>query len=253
MTGYVVAFGGGVISFLSPCVLPLVPAYLSLTAGVGLSGRRPGSSAGPREGRGSAAALRAGALFVAGFSVVFVLLGLSATALGSLLLSEHVPVTRLAGLAVMAMAATMLLTALPVRGFTDREFRFHPRLSRYGTWAAPVAGAAFAFGWTPCIGPVLGSVLAVAADQHRLGQGALLLATYAAGLAVPFLIAALAFHRSLVAFRFARRHSLFLLRGSAAVLGAYGLLLALDQLTGVTVQLQRGVTALGLGQLIGLG
>jgi cytochrome c-type biogenesis protein len=254
-SGYVVAFGGGVVSFLSPCVLPLVPAYLSLTAGVGLSERRPGPAAAPEagDGWGSAAALRAGALFVAGFSVVFVLLGLSATALGSLLLSEHVPVTRLAGLAVLVMALTMLVTAVPMRRLTDREFRFHPRLSRYGTWAAPVAGAAFAFGWTPCIGPVLGSVLAVAADQHRLGQGALLLAMYAAGLAVPFLIAALALHRSLIAFRFARRHSVFLLRGSAAVLAAYGLLLALDQLSGVTVQLQRGVTALGLGQLIGLG
>jgi cytochrome c-type biogenesis protein len=240
-TSYVVAFGGGVLSFLSPCVLPLVPAYLSLTTGVGLSERRP------------AAALRAGGLFVAGFSAVFVVLGLSATAVGSLLLREHVPVTRLAGLAIIAMALAMAVTALPVRRLADREFRFHPQLGRYGMWAAPVAGAAFAFGWTPCIGPVLGSVLAVAADQQRLGQGMLLLATYAAGLALPFLITALAFQRSLAAFRFVRQHSTVLTRGSATVLGAYGLLLVLDQLGGFTVQLQRGVTALGLGRLVGLG
>jgi cytochrome c-type biogenesis protein len=240
-TSYALAFGGGMVSFLSPCVLPLVPAYLSLTAGARLAGRRP------------AAGLRAGALFVAGFSVVFVALGLSATALGALLLRAHVPVTRLAGLAVLGMAIVMLLTALPAGRLAGRELRFHPRLARYGTWAAPVAGAAFAFGWTPCIGPVLGSVLAVAADQYRLGQGMLLLALYAAGLAVPFLVTAVAMDRSLKALRFARRHSTALQYGSATVLAGYGLLVALDRLNGLTVQVQQGVTALGLGRLVGLG
>jgi cytochrome c-type biogenesis protein len=237
-TGYVLAFGGGVVSFLSPCVLPLVPAYLSLTAGAGRGERRTRS------------AVHAGALFVAGFSVVFVALGLSATALGAVLLREQVPVTRLAGVAVIALAA---VAVLPMPGLAGREFRFHPVPARYGSWAAPVAGAAFGFGWTPCIGPVLGSVLAVAADQRRLAEGALLLALYAAGLAVPFLVAALALDRSLGALRFARRHAAALRYGSAAVLAAYGLVLALDLLGALTVQLQRGVTALGLGQLVGLG
>jgi cytochrome c-type biogenesis protein len=235
-TAYVLAFGGGIVSFLSPCVLPLVPAYLSLTSGAGVSDR--------------IGAVRAGALFCSGFSVVFVLLGLSATALGSLLLRQQVPVTRLAGLAVVGLAVVM---ALPVGRFGGRDLRFRPRLSRLGVWAAPVAGAAFGFGWTPCIGPVLGSVLAVAADQRRLGAGVLLLAAYAAGLAVPFLVAALALDRSLVAFRFARRHSAALGRGSAAVLGTYGVLLALDRLSTVTLQLQHGMTALGLSGLVGLG
>jgi cytochrome c-type biogenesis protein len=252
-TGYAIAFGGGVVSFLSPCVLPLVPAYLSLTTGFGLTEKGGAAAAPAARKRNSLAVLRAGSLFVAGFAVVFILLGLSATALGALLLRDHVPVTRFAGMAVIALGLVMLTTTLPLRWFAERELRFHPQLSRYGSWAAPVAGAAFAFGWTPCIGPVLGSVLAVAADQSRLGQGAALLAVYAAGLAVPFLVTGLAFQQSLVAFRYVRRHSVLLMRGSAAVLAAYGVLLALDRLTWVTLQMQRGVTALGLGRLVGLG
>lgn len=234
-TACVVAFGGGAVSFLSPCVLPLVPAYLSLTAGAGSGGRRE--------------AVRAGALFVAGFSTVFVLLGLSATAVGSLLLRDHVPIGRLAGVAVVAMAVTLLA---PV-GAARRELRFHPPPRRYGTWAAPVAGVAFGFGWTPCIGPILASALAVAADQRRLAAGVLLLGLYAAGLAVPFLLTAAALDRSLGAARAVRRHSTLLVRGSAAVLAGYGMLLALDGLDAVTVRLRQGVTALGLGRLVGLG
>jgi cytochrome c-type biogenesis protein len=238
-TTYALAFGGGVVSFLSPCVLPLVPAYLSLTAG-----------AGTGQERRTRASVHAGALFVAGFSVVFVLLGLSATALGAVLLQQQVPVTRLAGVLVIALAA---VSVLPAWGPAAREFRFHPLPARYGSWAAPVAGAAFGFGWTPCIGPVLGSVLAVAADQQRILAGALLLALYAAGLAVPFLVTALALDRSLAALRLVRRHGAVLRYGSAAVLAAYGLVLAADQLGALTAHVQQGATALGLGRLVGLG
>jgi cytochrome c-type biogenesis protein len=211
---------------------------------------------GPRIGTarpGSAAVLRGGGLFVVGFSVVFVVLGLSATAIGSVLLRNHIPVTRASGVAVVAMAAALFASTLPMPWMLARELRFHPRVSRYGVWAAPVAGAAFAFGWTPCIGPVLGSVLAVAADQGRLVQGAALLAMYAAGLAVPFLVIALTFHRSLVALRFVRRHSTLLTRVSATVLGGYGTLLLLDRLSWFTLELQHIVTALGLAWLVRLG
>jgi cytochrome c-type biogenesis protein len=126
-------------------------------------------------------------------------------------------------------------------------------VSRYGIWAAPVAGAAFAFGWTPCIGPVLGSVLAVAADQRQLGQGAMLLGMYAAGLALPFLVVALVFHRSLIALRFVRRHSRLLTRFSAVVLAGYGGLLAMNQLSWFTLEVQHWATALGLSWLVRLG
>jgi cytochrome c-type biogenesis protein len=244
---YAVAFGGGVVSFLSPCVLPVVPAYLSVTTGLSSEELEAPS------GRSLRVAFRGGVLFVAGFSLVFVVLGLSVTAAGSLLLRNQVPITRISGVAVMGLALMMLAATLPLRWAAGRELRFHPQVSRYGVWGAPVAGAAFAFGWTPCIGPVLASVLTVAADQRGLGQGALLLASYAAGLAVPFLLAALAFHRSLVAFRAVRRHSALLMRVSAGVLGAYGLLLAFDQLNWITLRLQRGAVALGLARLVGLG
>ncbi|HKE65734.1 MAG TPA: cytochrome c biogenesis protein CcdA [Micromonosporaceae bacterium] len=293
-TALAVAFAGGVVSLLSPCVLPVIPAYLSITTGLGMSApsarsaaptadpppttvpagdlasgssiaiaARPAVSATQgvvaraaapaRGGPGTATALRSGALFVAGFSVVFVLLGLSATAIGSVLLRNHVPVTRASGILVVAMALALFASTLRLPWTLGREFRFHPDISRYGVWAAPVAGAAFGFGWTPCIGPVLGSVLAVAANQTQLGQGAALLGMYAAGLALPFLVIALTFHRSLVAVRFLRRHSVLLTRASATVLGGYGILLAVDQLSWVTLQLQHGASAIGLSWLVGLG
>ncbi|MFE9694532.1 cytochrome c biogenesis CcdA family protein [Micromonospora sp. NPDC005806] len=270
-TALAVAFGGGVVSLLSPCVLPVVPAYLSITTGLGMSEpqSRPDLRPHPESGLpadpcsspeqrppgrpGLGAVLWGGGLFVAGFSVVFVALGLSATAIGTLLLRNHVPVTRISGVAVIAMALTLLVSTLRLGWVAGREFRFHPQVSRYGMWAAPVAGAAFAFGWTPCIGPVLGSVLAVAADQRQLAQGSALLAMYAAGLALPFLIIALTFHRSLIALRFVRRHSTLLTRASATVLAGYGVLLAFDQLSWFTLQVQNGATAIGLAWLVGLG
>jgi cytochrome c-type biogenesis protein len=251
-TALTVAFGGGVISLLSPCVLPVVPAYLSITTGLSVSDADSDPQQRPR-GPGLGTVIRGGGLFVVGFSVVFVVLGLSATAIGSLLLRNHVPLTRASGLAVIAMALALLASTAPVPGMLGRELRFHPQVGRYGAAAAPIAGAAFAFGWTPCIGPVLGSVLAVASDERQLAQGAALLAMYAAGLAVPFLIIALTFHRSLIALRFVRRHSVLLTRASATVLAGYGVLLAFDRLSWFTLQVQHGATALGVAWVLRLG
>lgn len=246
-TDYAIAFGGGVVSFLSPCVLPLVPGYLSVTSG--LASPEVASS-----GRTRALAVARGAgLFIAGFSGVFVVLGLSATALGSLLLSRQVPITRFAGLVLVVMALFMVASTLPLRWVPWREVRFHPRTRSYGAWGPPLAGAAFAFGWTPCIGPVLGSVLAVAAREGSTPRGALLLGVYAAGLGLPFLVSALAFGRLVGARRWVGRNSATMTRGAAAVLGSYGVLLALDQLAWVTLRLQEGLSAVGLGGLLTLG
>jgi len=246
-TDYAIAFSGGVVSFLSPCVLPVVPAYVSVATGLSLT-----EVATLGRSRRSAAVRGAG-LFVLGFSVVFVVLGLSATALGSVLLRGHVPITRIAGALVVVLAVGMLATTVDHARVPWREIRFHPHTARLGLWGAPVAGAAFAFGWTPCIGPVLGSVLAVAAGQQALGQGALLLAVYAAGLGLPFMVTALAFDRSVMALRWARRHSRTLTRTAAAVLGVYGVVLGFDQLPWVTVRLQEAASALGLDWLVTLG
>jgi len=246
-TDFAIAFSGGVVSFLSPCVLPVVPAYVSVTTGLSLTEM----AAGGRRSRLVAA--RGAGLFILGFSAVFVLLGLSATALGSALLRGHVPITRIAGALVVVLALGMLATTVDRTHVPWRELRFHPRTAELGLWGAPLAGAAFAFGWTPCIGPVLGSVLAVAASQQALGMGALLLAAYAAGLALPFMVTALAVDRSLMAWRWTHRHSRALTRAAAVMLGVYGVLLSLDQLAWVIMRLQELASTLGLDWLVTLG
>ena len=177
--GFATAFAAGVVSFLSPCVLPLVPAYISYVAGQSLQGREA------HRGR----ALAASFVFVLGFSTVFVLLGAGATAVGGLLLAQRGWLEIAAGV-VVAVFGLALILPLPL---LQRELRFHPALpqGRAGrAGAAYLLGAAFAFGWTPCIGPILGAILALAARGGSVGGGALLLAVYALGLGVPFLLAA---------------------------------------------------------------
>jgi cytochrome c-type biogenesis protein len=246
-TDYLIALTGGVVSFLSPCVLPLVPVYLSVTTGVAVADlSQPG-------GRTNAAVLRGAGLFSLGFSAVFVALGLSVTAVGGALTRQQVPITRLAGIVVVVMALAMLAGTTLRGGLTARERRFHPDTRNYGMWAAPLTGAAFAFGWTPCIGPVLGSVLAVAAGQDAVLRGGTLLAVYSLGLAIPFLLTGLMFNRSTRALQWTRRHGTWMMRGAALVLGLYGVLLALDRLSWMTLQLQEAARWLGLEQLITLG
>ncbi|HEX5405995.1 MAG TPA: cytochrome c biogenesis protein CcdA [Pseudonocardiaceae bacterium] len=244
---YAIAFGGGVVSFLSPCVLPLVPVYLSITTGIGVTELAEG-------GRSTMRAVAKGTgLFVAGFSLVFIALGLSVTVLGATLLRNQAAITRISGVVVIAMAVVLFVGTVLHRGWFVREARFHLNLSRYGPWAAPLAGAAFAFGWTPCIGPVLGSVLAIAATENGVARGGLLLAVYSAGLAVPFMITGLAFQRVVGAMSWTKRHSVAIVSGSAILLGAFGLLLVLNQLTWLTLHLQTTANAVGLGWLVTLG
>ena len=254
---YLAAFGGGVVSFASPCVLPIVPAYLSVITGLDVAEVRSGA----RQHLGRIT--RDTSLFVGGFSVVFILLGLSATAVGQVLFRNHLLLTRLSGAAVLAMAL-FLVGSLVLSSRADLagrsripwmygEARLHPSLSRFGPLAAPVAGAAFGFGWTPCIGPILASVLAVAASQGRALEGATLLACYSLGLGVPFLVTGLAFGRLAGAFDWVRRHFTVHTVSSAVVLVGFGVLLALDRLTWVTTQLQSALEAVGLGRLVSLG
>src|SRR3954453_13735363 len=240
---FALAFSAGAVSFLSPCVLPLVPVYLSVTTGLDvsqLSDRRDGTAG---------QVLRGAGLFILGFSAVFVLLGLSATALGGMLLREQGTIPRLAGVLVLVLALAMLLSTSP-RGLPlPRERRFHPTTGTgtgTGTrpWSTPtLTGAAVAFGWTPCVGPVLGSVLAIAATQDGVLRGGALLASYSAGLAVPLLVTGLAFARAVRPLRWTRRHSLGLTRGVAVVLACYGVLLGLDRLAWLTQVLQGGLSS----------
>ncbi len=251
MTGdgisYFAAFGGGLVSFLSPCVLPLVPAYLSIVTGLEVAELREG-------GRHHMVRIaRDTGMFIAGFTTVFILLGLSATAIGKTLVRNQATLTRISGLIVLAMAL-FLAASLVVRApWLYGEKRFHPSASRFGPFAAPVAGAAFAFGWTPCIGPVLGSVLALAATRGEALHGASLLAVYSLGLGVPFMLAGLAFGRLTGAFGFMKAHFTAISVVSALSLAFFGILLTFNRLTWVTSQLQSAMQAIGLDPFVNLG
>jgi len=183
--GLTTAFAAGLVSFLSPCVLPLVPAYVSYVAG-----QPPHPVQAGIDGRGRISAAMLSAFFVLGFSTVFVALGASATALGRLLLQHRYEANLIGGAVVIAFGLLMIgmTRGMP---WLQREFRFHPRLAGGHPAAAYVLGLAFGFGWTPCIGPVLGAILTVSAVQSTVSGGVALLAFYAAGLGVPFLLAAL--------------------------------------------------------------
>jgi cytochrome c-type biogenesis protein len=175
---------GGLISFLSPCVLPLVPPYLSFLAGVTFDQLAAGDDRAVRR-----RALLAALLFVAGFTTVFVLLGATASALGQVIRQHLTVLSTVAGFAIIIMGLHFL--GLFRIGLLYREARL--QVSRpAGLWGAYAMGLAFAFGWTPCIGPILAAILAVAGAEASVAKGAFLLAVYSAGLGIPFLLAAFA-------------------------------------------------------------
>ncbi|HEX6297673.1 MAG TPA: cytochrome c biogenesis protein CcdA [Burkholderiales bacterium] len=183
--GVLAAFAAGIVSFLSPCVLPIVPGYVSFVAGDSLRRRR-------LHAQDRLAALGMSALFVAGFSAVFIALGASASLLGQWLLRYRYEANLVAGAIVIGFGLFML-GAWRWLPFLQRDLRLHPHLHGGNPIAAFVLGVAFAFGWTPCIGPVLGAILAVSAAGT---SGVGLLSAYALGLGVPFLLAALFIDRA---------------------------------------------------------
>ena len=184
--GIATAFAAGVVSFPSPCVLPLVPGYVSYVAG------RTISPDGFTTETGFTAAVRTFGLslcFVLGFSTVFVLLGASATAMSGLL-RTHLYEANLIGGAIVIVFG-LFTTGLVPMPWLDRDLRVHASPSSAGPWAAYLLGLAFAFGWTPCIGPVLGAILTLSAANATAGSGTALLAVYSLGLGLPFILAAL--------------------------------------------------------------
>jgi cytochrome c-type biogenesis protein len=196
---YLAAIGAGIVSFLSPCVLPLVPAYLSFIAG---SSFEELTAKDGRQAPMARVVVAAGA-FIAGFAIVFMILGASASTLHHLLFQHLDIIVRVAGLVIIVLGLNIM--GVFRIGLLAREARFQTAAGG-SPFAAFVAGLAFAFGWTPCIGPILATILTVAARHDSIGQGVTLLGLYALGLGVPFLAAALAI-RPFMAFvaRF-RRH-----------------------------------------------
>jgi cytochrome c-type biogenesis protein len=241
------AFGGGIISFLSPCVLPIVPGYLSLISGLSVGELTEARSRALRR-----IALNT-ALFVSGFTVVFVLLGLVTTAAGKTLFENQVTLTRVCGGLVLLMAIYLAGSQLLTTPRLYQEFRFHPHLERFGPIATPVAGAAFGLGWTPCIGPVLGTVLNFAAQGQNLGRATVLLAAYSFGLGASFLVVGLAFGRLATPLDWVKRHSRAITLVSAAFLGAFGVVLLANQLPQVTARLSDAMRAIGLNSLVNIG
>jgi len=233
--GVAAALAAGVVSFLSPCVLPLVPGYLSAVSGV---------SAGELERAGWRRVLGPSLLFVASFSAIFIVLGLSATGLGSLLSEHEALLEKVAGALIVAMGL-LFVGAL----FVDRlnhSWHVEALLARAGRGGPVVAGAAFAIAWTPCIGPTLGAILTAASLSESAGRGAFLLAVYSAGLAIPFLLTAVAFSRMTTAFAVVRRHYRAIVAAGGAILIAMGLLILAGELYQLNIEAQRWMSSLGL-------
>lgn len=239
--GVLVAFGAGMLSFLSPCVLPLVPGYVSMVSGLSAADLDAGARRPP------AAALPGVLGFVGGFTVVFTALGAGASAIGRTLVTHQRGFDIGAGVVVGLLGLWLAGVGTPRLFLAER--RFHPRPSRLGRWAPPVMGMAFAFGWTPCIGPVLGAVLGLAAEKATLGSGVVLLVAYSLGLGVPFLATGLAFGRLTALAARVRRRLWLVDIVSGALLVAFGLLLVTGELHVVSSAVSDALRAVGLGRL----
>lgn len=285
--GLLVAFGAGMLSFLSPCVLPLVPGYLSMVSGLSAaelgslsSGLRTPSTKDPRHqlvgvgpavgsgsepvvdgsraptvsGLGAARSrLVTGMLaFIAGFTVVFTVLGASASALGRLFVTHQQALTTVSGIIIVVFGSVLVAMAagLGLPSTLAGEHRFVVRPSLLGAWAPPIMGMAFAFAWTPCIGPVLGSVLTLAAGTGGSATGGIaLLVAYSLGIGVPFFLSGLAFSRMTTLVSRIRNSLRIIDLAGGAVLIAFGLLLVTGHVSVVSDVVAGWLRDLHLGRL----
>jgi cytochrome c-type biogenesis protein len=230
------AFGVGFISFISPCVLPLVPGYLSTISGV--------SFAEIQEGRGRAQVLGPALLFCLAFTAMFVALGMSATGLGQTLNENRRLLREISGVVIALMGVLFIATLfIPL---LNREWRPEQLMRRAHTGGPIVAGLAFAVAWLPCTGPTLGAILTAASTESTVGQGGVLLAFYALGLAVPFILSALAFSTFSGVFRFFRNHFRAITVASGVVLVAMGVLLYTNELTQLNSEALQVMDDLGI-------
>ena len=226
------AFAAGVVSFLSPCVLPLVPGYISFVSGASLKSMTGtgGDEDDASSPSGSTWAITLNSLFfVAGFSLVFVLLGASATWLGSFLVSKMSVVTKVAGLIIaffglykMGLFQSLLL---------NKEARFQMKDRSWGLLGALLVGASFAFGWTPCIGPILAGILVYAGTLKSINQGIILLFVYSLGLGIPFIVTALGVSRFLRFFNSIKRHLRLIERICGLIMVIFGILIFTNRLS----------------------
>ncbi|HEV7526744.1 MAG TPA: cytochrome c biogenesis protein CcdA, partial [Acidimicrobiia bacterium] len=175
------------------------------------------------------------------------------TSLSQLLRDHQSVLTRVSGTVLFAMALFLLGSLFLRAPWLYQEKRFHPQLGRFGKSAPLVAGVAFGFGWSPCIGPILGSILGIAANQHRVWAGGTLLAVYSLGLGLPFLLSGLLLSRLGGALGWVKRHFALIVGGSAVIIGVFGVLLMFDELSRLSAELQRWLTDAHLEWLVNLG
>jgi cytochrome c-type biogenesis protein len=226
------AFAAGFLSFVSPCVLPLIPGYISFVSGVSLDEMRADTT--PATSR--LQVFMTSLAFVIGFSLVFVALGASATAVGKFLFARLPLFSKIAG-------AVLIVFGLHTMGvfrlaFLETEKRVHSQRKPAGPLGAVLVGVAFAFGWTPCIGPILGGILAIAGSKNSVTEGVTLLAVYSLGLGIPFLLTSLAINQFFGAAKRVRRYYHAIELASGALLIVIGVLIISGQLTIITRALQ---------------
>jgi cytochrome c-type biogenesis protein len=238
------AFAAGFVSFISPCVLPLVPGYLSAVSGVSIVELQEGDR------RATARVLGPAIVFCLSFTAVFVALGMVATGLGSTLRDHRDLLNHIAGALIIVMGVVFIGSLFITR--LNAEWRPQALIARAGSGGPMVAGAAFAIGWTPCIGPTLTAILNAAAVKDTVAQGAILLAIYSAGLAIPFLLSAVAFQRATKVFRWLRDHYTVITAVSGATLILMGVLIFTGELTQLNTEAQRFLQRLGLDGLYNL-
>jgi len=233
--GAVAALAAGLVSFLSPCVLPLVPGYLSAVAGL---------NPGEIESSGWRRVLVPSLLFIAAFSAIFILLGLTATGIGQTLQDNRELLNKIAGVLIIAMGVLFVASMFVAR--LNREWHVDALVKRAGKGGPVMAGAAFAVAWTPCVGPTLAAVLSAAALSESAAHGALLLAFYSAGLGIPFLVTALAFSRATTAFAALKRHYAAIIATGGVILIAMGVLVYTNELFQLNIEAQKLLERLGL-------
>jgi len=230
---FVTALAAGMVSFASPCVLPLVPAYIGFITG------RSAEELQGAQGRARVRILTQGVAFVLGMALIFALLGASASVLGQTLLQNQERLYQIGGVLVVIFGLQMLgIMRIPLLARSARVADVSPNVQRSHLGAFAM-GLAFGAGWTPCVGPFLAGLLGLASQQQTVGAGVLLLLVYALGLGIPFLLAGLAVNRSLTVMRSVRPHMLAIERFSGVLLIGMGLLLFTEQMTRITSLLTR--------------
>ena len=235
LPGLFAALGAGLVSFASPCVLPLVPGYLSAVSGV---------SVDELDRVSWQHVLVPSLIFVGSFSAIFILLGLTATGIGQTLNEHQGTLETIAGIVIIALGLYFVASLFIVR--LNREWHVEALMARAGKGGPVVAGAAFAIAWTPCIGPTLGAILTAASISSSAAHAALLLAVYSAGLGIPFLITALAFSRMTTAFSVIKRHYAMIMAAGGAILIAMGVLILTGGFTELNIQAQKWTSDLGI-------